>query len=88
MTKQLSDTNPKVEKYLIDLIRKSSIQQRLSKLESLSSLTLQLSKRALARANPNMSKRELDLLFVKYYYGEDLYNKVNQFFQKMKYEEK
>ncbi len=45
----------------------------------MSSLTMRLSKRALARANPDKNKKELDLLFVKYHYGDDLYQRVNQY---------
>ncbi|MFO7448286.1 MAG: hypothetical protein R6W90_18145 [Ignavibacteriaceae bacterium] len=45
-------------------------------MQSLSSMTIQLAKRAIKRANPQISKDEVDLLFIKYHYGEDLYKKV------------
>ena len=88
MRLQSSDTNPEAEKVLISLIRSISIPERLSRLESLSSLTIRLSKRGIARANPNKSKKELDLLFIKQHYGETLFNKLKQFLLKSTYAEK
>ena len=82
------DTNPIVEKVLIEMIQKKSISQRLSTMQSLSSFTICLSKRAIARANPNCTKRELDLLFVKYNYGDDLYHRISKFFLKSNNEKK
>ncbi|OGU36806.1 MAG: hypothetical protein A2068_08155 [Ignavibacteria bacterium GWB2_35_6b] len=88
MRLQLSDTNPKVEKALISLIRKQSISKRLSQFVSLTSLTLQLSKRAIARKHPEMNSREVNLLFVKYHYGEDFYSKIKQYLLKLPDEKK
>ena len=88
MKLQSSDTNPEAEKLLISLIRSKSIPERLSRLVSLSSLTIRLSKRGIARANPGKSKQELDLIFVKQHYGEFLHNKLKQFLLKSSYAEK
>ena len=79
----LSDTNPKVEKALINLIRQKSIPERLTQMENLTSLVMQLSKRAIARNNRGKDKRELDLIFVKLHYGEELSNKVRQHLKKI-----
>ncbi len=88
MRLQSSDTNPEAEKVLINLIQSKSIPERLSRLESLSSLTIRLSKRGIARANPGKSKLELDLIFIRLHYGETLYNKLKQFLLKSSYAEK
>ncbi len=88
MPTRTSDTNPKTEEILISLIRGKSISERLAQLASLTSLTINLSKRAIERANPKMNKRELDLLFIKYHYGEDFCNKVNEYLLNSAYEEK
>jgi len=88
MNLQSSDTNPETEKVLISLIQSKSIQERMSRLESLSSLTIRLSKRGIARANPGKSKQELDLLFIKHHYGKTLYNKLKQYLLKFPYAEK
>lgn len=88
MRTQSSDTNPVVEKKLLELIREQSISQRLEKTSSLTTLTLNLSRRAIARANPEKSKQELDLLFVEYHYGKELAAKVRTYIQKQKQNEK
>jgi hypothetical protein len=88
MQTKKSDTNPKAEVILINLIREKSTSERLAQYLSLTSMTINLSKRAIERANPKLNKRELDLLFVKYNYGEDFYNRVNEYLLKSAYEEK
>ena len=88
MKKQITDTDPKIEKVLIDLIRLKTISQKLGMVLQLSSFTINLSKRALARRYPEKDQRELDLLFVKYNYGEELADKVNQYLLKLSNESK
>ncbi len=88
MKKPLSDTSPAAEKALIALIRSKSVAERLSQVFSMSSLALRLSKRAIARRNPGLTKKEIDLLFVKYHYGEDMYKKVKQYLSKYPDEKK
>lgn len=79
MKTQSSDTSIKTEEVLINLIRQKSISERISKVLSLSSFIIKISKRAIARANPDKSERELDLLFIKYHYGNDLESKVKRY---------
>jgi len=82
MRTQSSDTNPKVEIQLIEMIRKLNTSQRLLKTLSLSSSIINLSKRAINRANPNKDKSECDLLFVKFHYGNELAHKLKLYLQK------
>ncbi len=72
MRTQSIDTHPKVEQIQINLIRQASVAQRISKMRSLTSSLMRLSKRAIRRANPGLSPDELDVLFVRYHYGENL----------------
>jgi predicted HTH domain antitoxin len=88
MRLQSSDTSPEAEKVLISLIQSKSIQERMSRLESLSALTIRLSKRGIARANPGKSKQELDLIFIKLHYGKSLYNKLKKYLLRSSYAEK
>ncbi len=88
MKKPLTDTNPKIEKILIDLIREKTVTERLTQFTALTSLTLGLSKRALSRRYPGKNQRELDLLFVEYHYGKDLSEKVKQYLLKLSNEQK
>lgn len=79
MATQSVDTNAEVERFQISLLRKASVAKRFALMQSLTSTTIQLSKRAIARANPGLSKRELDLLFVKYNYGDKLAEKLRDY---------
>lgn len=88
MRTQLSDTNPKIEDIQINLMQQKSVPQKFAVIDSLSSLTIRMSKRAIARKNPNLSKRELNLLFVKFNYGEELYEKVSKHLPKSSHEDK
>lgn len=88
MNPLLSDTNKKAGKVLIDLIRQRNISERLRQMQSLTSLIMRLSKRAIARNNEGKTKRELDLLFVKLNYGEELYEKVRDYLIKIDHEKK
>ena len=81
MVTQSPDTTLEAEKVQIDLIRKSSIPKRLSVAHSLSETTRYLSKRGIKRANPNFSKREVDLAFVKFHYGEELADRLRLFLE-------
>lgn len=72
MISQSPDTAPQVERVQIELIRKSSVCKRVSKVRSLSQTTMYLSRRAIQRTNPFLSEREVDLAFVANHYGEKL----------------
>ena len=84
----LSDTDQKVEKVLINIIKQKSIPEKLKQMENLTSLVMRLSKRAIARNNIGKNKLELDLLFVKLHYGEELSNNVRKHLIKISYEKK
>lgn len=72
MISQSPDTAPQAEKVQIELIRESSVSRRVSRVRSLSQTTMYLSRRAIQRANPFLSEREVDLAFVANHYGENL----------------
>ena len=72
MTTQSIDTNPEVERVLISLIRKLSMEEKLNRTLNFSSSIINLSKRAISRAIPDLSEDKKKLLFVKYHYGNDL----------------
>jgi VIT1/CCC1 family predicted Fe2+/Mn2+ transporter len=78
------DTHPKAEEVLIGLIRKASVAKRISRMHSLTRTILRLSKRAIAKANPGLSEQELNILFVKIHYGEDLANRLQKYLEQKK----
>lgn len=79
MITQSADTNPKVEKFQISLIRQASIAKRIARMRSLSQTVVQLSRRAIMRANPDLSERELNLIFVSYHYGTELADRLRKY---------
>lgn len=79
MTTQSGDTNPEVEKVLILLLRNLSTEEKLNRTLQFSTSIINLSKRAIARANPNLSEAERDILFVRFHYGDELADKLREF---------
>ena len=43
---------------------------------------MQLSRRAIARANPDLSEKQIDLLFVAYHYGDNLALNLEKYLDK------
>jgi len=72
MITQSPDTFPQAEKVQIELIRESSVAKRISRVRSLSQTVMYLSRRAIRRAAPFLTEREVDLAFVANHYGENL----------------
>jgi hypothetical protein len=79
MSTHLADTHPKAEEFQISLIRRASVAERLSRTRSLSRTVIQLSRRAIARANPQLTEQELNLVFVAYYYGNELAERLHEY---------
>ena len=68
----LSDTTEEIERIQAALLRRLTVAERISRSRSLSQTAIQLARRAIRRANPHLTKREVELLFVALHYGEDL----------------
>ena len=79
MPKRSIDTNPEAEKFLISLIRDASIAKRASIMRSLSETTIYLARRAIKRANPDVTELELNLLFVAVHYGKSLSDRLREY---------
>ena len=75
----LSDTSPEAEKVQIELFRKATNAQRLAPAPSMTDVAIRLARRAIARASPGLSRRELDLKFVEIDYGKDLAERVREY---------
>ena len=82
MISQSPDTAPQAEKVQIELIRKSSVSGRISRVRSLSQTVMFLSRRAVHRANPFLSEREVDLAFVEHHYGKDLAKRLRLYMER------
>ena len=76
---QLSDTDEKIEKIQIDLIRRLSTSERVTRLRSLSRTVTILSRRAIRNANPELSEKELKYKFIAYHYGNEIAEKFKKY---------
>lgn len=67
-----ADTDADAERVQVDLLRAAPVARRLHLALSLSATVIGAARRALARAQPHASPRELDLRFVEVHYGAEL----------------
>lgn len=79
MKTQSIDTGIGAERVQISLIRRKNFSQKLSQVLLLSQTAIQLSKRAIKRANKDLDTSEIDLLFINYHYGKDLAERVQKY---------
>lgn len=82
MKTQSVDTCPEAEKVLISLVRKESPSKKLYQIISFSQTAMQLSKRAISRANRHLDDAQIKLLFIKYHYGNNIADRVKEYIQK------
>jgi len=81
VTTQSIDTHPGAEEIQIMLLRQATVAKRLAVMRSLSQTTIQLSRRAIRRANPTYSPLEVKLTFVAYHYGGELAERLRQYLE-------
>ena len=79
MPSHLRDTTPEIEKIQISLIRKTSIAKRISLLRSISQTAIMLSRRAIMRANPELSEEDIKYKIIEYHYGSDLSERFRRY---------
>ena len=68
----LSDTDPEAERVQIELLRKATVGERIALALSLTATTINLSRRAIAEANPDLDAGQLEIKCVELYYGKRL----------------
>lgn len=78
---QSPDTSPEAEAVLLDALRRETVAERISRMRSLTATAVFLSRRAIRRAHPGLSRRELDLKFVECHYGRPLSDRLREFLE-------
>ena len=73
-----TDTHPDAEAVQIELLRRTSVSRRVAMVCSMTRLAVSSSRRACRRAHPELTERELDLLFVELNYGSDLAQRLRR----------
>lgn len=79
MKTQSTDTHINTESVLISLLRKQNTAKKFSIIRSLSQSTIQLSKRAIARANKGINEEQVNLIFIDLHYGKELAQKYQKY---------
>lgn len=82
MKPQSVDTDPKAEAVQIALLQRFSTAKRARLARSLTASTISASRRTLRRLNPDLSERELMLLFVALSYGEALAGRLKAYLER------
>jgi hypothetical protein len=80
MRQALSDTSSEAERVQIAMLRRATPAKRLGLMCALSSCSRALACRALARARPELSHRELQIAFVELHYGKELADELRSHF--------
>jgi hypothetical protein len=77
--RELSDTSRDASDFQIALLQSKTTSERLALTFMLSQTTSALSKRAIRRANPDISENELRCRFVELHYGKVLADNFRQY---------
>ena len=68
----LSDTHPDIQRLQIELARRMSPAEKIEQVRKMTDFVVRLSRRAIARANPELTGEEVDLRWVELCYGQKL----------------
>lgn len=82
MKTQSTDTDPKSEQVMISLLRQKDAAEKFTLIRSLSQSTIQLSKRAIKRANQGIEDDQVNVIFIELHYGKKLARQFQQFISK------
>ena len=74
-----TDTSSDAEDVLIELTRRMPSAERVMKTLRMSSRLIRECKAAIARNNPGLTQREIDIAFIELNYGKELATAVNQY---------
>ncbi len=77
MRSQSEDTDPKAELKQIELLRGATVARRTALAFSLSETVIGLARRAIRRANPQLSPQEALVRFVALHYDPELAGRLN-----------
>ena len=72
----VEESHPATERVQAEALRRMSGGRRLQVMASLTSVMRRLSRRAIRRANPGASEKELELLFIELIYGRELADRI------------
>ena len=74
-----NDTSPEAEQVLLQLMREKTPAERVQMAARLTHEVRQASRRAIARAHPELSPREIEYRLIELHYGAELAAAVRDF---------
>ena len=77
----LSDTDPEAAEVQWEILRNMTSSQRSSLMCAMTTAAFAHSKRAIARANPGATPREIDYIFISTHHGVALANAVQAYLE-------
>ena len=77
-----TDTHPDVEKVFIDGLRQMSAAERVSRVLRLTQAVREMARAGIAKARPDLSPREQQLLFVEVHYGREWAERLRDYLAK------
>ncbi len=78
MGARLTDTHPEAARVHLELFRRATPDRRTAIALDLSEEVIALARRGISDANPGLSDRELDLIFVRVHYGEEMARRLSE----------
>ena len=75
----MNDTHPDARDVQVALLREAGVARRFALVCSMSETAIYWSRQAIAKANPTLTKRELDLKFLATHHGQDLADRVRDY---------
>jgi hypothetical protein len=76
----LTDTHPEAEAALIELLRRATVEERLTRMLKLTQTVRDMARQSIARTRPELSPRERELLFVEVHYGPEWAARLREYF--------
>jgi hypothetical protein len=73
---QSPDTSPEMEEAFFDLLRRAGTAGRYERMSAWSSSMIDVSRSAIARANPQWSRREVLVEWARLQYGEKVFTEL------------
>jgi hypothetical protein len=80
----LTDTSSDVQRLQMELARRKSPAEKIAQVREMTNLVVALSRRAIARVNPQMTPQEIELRWVEIHYGRKLAAELRDYLSRPK----
>ena len=84
MKTQSPDTSPEAERIQIELIRKMSPAKKFNLVRSMTRTMILASRENIRSLHPDLNEKDLNILFIELYYGQDLATRVRIYQERWK----